>query len=323
MRYLVTGATGFIGIHLCEALVARGDTVTALVRTPAKAKKLPEAVQTLAGDLTLFAQPDLVLPEVDIVVHLAGVVAAPTPDVYEAINFTAVKDLVDCLERQAWKPKRLVFASSLAAAGPSPADRAWTEADVLAPIDPYGEAKARAEDVVKSASFPTTSFRPCIVLGPNDTASLTLFTAAAKGVGIRVGSQAQRLSFVDVRDVVSGILHMSDDARDSHHTYYVSHPDPIDIDVLWAALGRAVDNRVWVVPVPGFILRALVPFATLGSRILGITNQLDIKQYRQMVAPAFVCSSASLSGDLGWTAQHGLDDTLVHATAGYRASGAL
>ena len=322
MRYLVTGATGFIGTHLCQALVDRGDTVVALVRTPAKAENLPDGVKTLAGDLTLFVG-DVTLPEVDIVVHLAGVVAAPTPDVYEAINFTAVKDLVACLERQTWNPKRLVFASSLAAAGPSPLDQAWTEKDPLNPVDPYGEAKMRAEAVVRKADFPTTCFRPCIVLGPNDTASLTLYKAAEGGVGIRVGSRAQQLSFVDVRDVVSGILHMSDDVRDGHYTYYISHPQAIDTEVLWAGLGRALGRRVRVLPVPGLLLRALVPLATLGSKVLGKTNQLDIKQYRQMVAPAFVCSSASLSADLGWQAQYGLDATLVHATAGYRASGTL
>jgi nucleoside-diphosphate-sugar epimerase len=72
------------------------------------------------------------------------------------------------LSRNETKPKRLVFASSLAAAGPSPAGRAWTEADPPAPIDPYGEAKAKAERVVASAPFPTTSFRPPTVLGPGD-----------------------------------------------------------------------------------------------------------------------------------------------------------
>jgi nucleoside-diphosphate-sugar epimerase len=323
MRYLITGATGFVGVHLCRALVSEGHSVVALVRNPAKAKALPAEVETLAGDLGLFAEPDAVLPAVDVVVHLAGVVAAPTADVYEQINFSSVVDLVGCLEKQQWKPKRLLFASSLAAAGPSPAGRAWTEADALAPIDPYGEAKARAEDAVRGASFPTTSFRPCIVFGPQDPATLTLFKSASRGVGLRVGSQPQRLSFVDVRDVVSAIVKMSEDERDGHQTYYVSHPDPTNLDHIWKALGQAVGKKVRVLPLPAGVLRAVVPVATLGSKLLGITNQLDMKQYRQMTAPAFVCSSAALSQDLGWTAAHGLEDSLSHAADGYRGSGLL
>ena len=323
MKLLVTGATGFIGSHLCRALVDRGDQVIALVRSPNKAKDLPETVEVLHGDLTIFAEPDRVLPEVDVVVHLAGIVAAPTEDLYEAINYAAVQHLAKCLENQNWTPKRLVFASSLAAAGPSPDDRCWTERDALKPVEPYGAAKARAETVVARTSFPSTSFRPCIVLGPDDPATLTLYKSALRGVGLRVGSEAQRLSFVDVRDVVSAILAMSDDTRTGHFTYYVSNPTEIDVNLLWRGLGEALDRRVWVVPMPKAVLRSVVPMATLGSKLLGVTNQLDLKQYKQMTAGAFVCSSAALTADLGWTAKYTLADALSHAANGYRRSGAL
>ena len=96
MRYLITGATGFIGTHLCRALVARGDEVVALVRTPGKASNLPAAVQHLAGGLGLFADPSTRLPEVDVVVHLAGVVAAPSPEVYD--------QMLPLLTRPKWTP---------------------------------------------------------------------------------------------------------------------------------------------------------------------------------------------------------------------------
>ncbi len=322
MRYLITGATGFIGRHLCEALVAKGDEVVALVRTPAKAKRLPEVVEVLQGDLGLFAKPDTELPEVDVVVHLAGIVAGVDAAHYEAINFTAVQDLVDCLARQSWRPKRLVFSSSLAAAGPSP-ERGWTEVDPLSPIEAYGEAKARAEQVVAAADLPTTSFRPCVVLGPEDSATLTLFQLARRGFGFQAGHPPQRISVVDVRDVVSAVIAMSEDGRSGDFTYYVSHPEPTDTAALWASLGRAFGKRVRVLRVPTAVLRALVPFSTVFSRVTGRTNQLDIKAYRQMTAPVFVCHSAALTTDLGWEAAHPLDDTTAHALQGYRSVGWL
>jgi hypothetical protein len=63
--------------------------------------------------------------------------------------------------------------------------------------------------------------------------------------------------------------------------------------------------------------------ATATAAVLKFKNQLDGKQYAQMVAPAFVCSSASLRSELGWSPRHELADCLSHAAEGYRASGAL
>ena len=55
MKALVTGATGFVGSHLAEALRSRGDEVTALVRSPSKAAALgPLGVSTLKGDISGF-----------------------------------------------------------------------------------------------------------------------------------------------------------------------------------------------------------------------------------------------------------------------------
>ncbi|MCO4745840.1 MAG: NAD(P)-dependent oxidoreductase [Proteobacteria bacterium] len=323
MRYLITGGTGFIGGHLIERLVAEGHAVTALVRSPHKAKRLEElGVTLLPGDLSLFAD-EVDLDPVDVVVHLAGVVAAQDPDQYEAINFTAVVDLMDCLERQAWSPKRLLFASSLAAAGPSPADRAWTEADVLAPIEPYGEAKMRAEQTLKGASFPVTSFRPPIVLGPGDPAFLTLFKAGMSRVGVRVLGPAQRLSWVFVDDLISAIVRMSEDTRDGDYTYYTSSQEVVDTDRLWNALRRALNRSILVIPLPGWVLSLAASVATRGSAVLGLHNQLDHKQVAQMRAPAFVCDSEALRTDLGWATTVGFDDAMHRTADGYRKLGWL
>src|SRR5215475_11434302 len=105
MQVLLTGATGFIGGHLCRRLVAAGHSVLALVRDPKKATSLPAGVEKLEGDLSLFERPDLELPSSEIVIHMAAVVTAKRPEQYQAVNFHAVKSLVDCLARQKWRPR--------------------------------------------------------------------------------------------------------------------------------------------------------------------------------------------------------------------------
>lgn len=323
MRVFVTGATGFIGVHVCRAFVERGDRVVALARSKSKAARLPPGVEVLEGDLSMFGDPKCRLPESDVVVHLAGVVAADSLAEYDAINHRAVKELVECVTRQSWKPRRMLFASSLAAAGPSPADRPWSETDAPAPVDVYGEAKAKAERLVAAAPFPTTSFRPSIVLGPGDEASLTLFKAGKAGIGFRVAGRPQRLSFVDVRDLVTAIVLMADDPRPDSFVYFASHPRAIDVQELWRELARAVGRKVLVVPVPRPILFVAMLVSTLFSKLFGFKNQLDRKQYDQMAAPAFVCSSERLQRDLAFHPAHDLPDTLQNAARGFREAGWL
>ena len=307
MKLLVTGATGFIGNHLVHRLVRDGHHVVALVRNRDKARDLP-AVEILEGDLSLFENPRTVLPACDAVIHLAGVIAADRIEDYEKYNFTAVKHLVACLERQSWKPKRLLFASSLAAAGPSVTP--MRETDDCAPIEPYGKSKLDAERFLQYAPFPTTSFRPGVVFGHGDQATITLFKLANNRLGFRPAGQNPQLSFIDVDDLVEAIVAMLADTSRAHRTYFVCHPSSTDQRTLWRTLGTTLGRGVFVVPVPRPLLYGLMR--------LGVSRQLDEKQYKQIIAPGFVCSSSALSRDTGWKPQFGLEASLAKAAAGFR-----
>jgi hypothetical protein len=78
-----------------------------------------------------------------------------------------------------------------------------------------------------------------------------------------------------------------------------------------------------VLPLPRWVLFVVMCLSTAVSGLLRRKNQLDIKQYRQMTARAFVCSGARLTEDLGWAPRHGLRACLANAAQGYRLSGRL
>jgi nucleoside-diphosphate-sugar epimerase len=324
MQILLTGATGFIGGHLCRRLVDAGHSVLALVRDPKRASFLPASgVETLAGDLTIFDRPDLELPRCDVVIHMAAVVTAKRPDQYEIINFRAVKSLVDCLARQSWKPRRMLFASSLAAAGPSAQGVRKVESDVCDPIDDYGRAKLAAEIFLRDAPFPTTAFRPSVVFGPRDPATLTFFRLAVRGWGFRVGGPLQTFSFIDVDDLVEGIMRMADDASTEHRTYFVSSDHDADSSTLWDAFSSVLDRRIRVLVVPRPALYGASVASTALAKVFRFKNQLDRKQYDQLTAPAFICSSKALQDAHAWKPRLDLHESLRKALHGYKADGWL
>ncbi len=324
MRYLVTGATGFIGSHLVERLVRNGDSVVALVRSPHKATRLVElGVQQLEGDLSVFAEVDRELPEVDVVVHLAGLVKAPDAATYEAVNYGAVVDLLSCLGRQSWQPRRMVFSSSLAAVGPSPEGRPLTEADPLRPVEAYGEAKARAEQHLEQAPFPVTSFRPPPVFGPGDPATLTLFKLARRGLAVKVRGMPQRLSWIFVDDLVEAIVTMSHDRRPGTRAYFTTSEDTIDTDALWNGMEVVFNHKLIHLPVPRAVLQSVAAALEVGGKAVGRTVQLDRKKAAQMVQPAFVCTSAQLTEDLGWRARTPFVEALQRSRMGYESLGWL
>ena len=157
MKIFVTGATGFIGTHLCRRLTNDGHEVTALLRSPKKKHLLPESSAIIEGDLSIFKDPDLKLPPFDFVYHLAGVIHAKDDEGFMKHNYHAVRELVECIDRQGWTLKRFLFASSLAAAGPSQGATPLREEDPLQPVDPYGDAKRLAEEYLLTQNIPSPS----------------------------------------------------------------------------------------------------------------------------------------------------------------------
>ena len=76
MRVLVTGANGFLGRHVVDALLARGCRVRALVRPAARLEDLgwPAAVEVVRADLRAASHLEAAFESVDVLLHLAAMV---------------------------------------------------------------------------------------------------------------------------------------------------------------------------------------------------------------------------------------------------------
>jgi UDP-glucuronate 4-epimerase len=264
MQYLVTGAAGFIGSHLCEALLDAGAAVRGLDNFAAHyARERKELnVAALRGrsgftlheaDLAEVALEPLV-DGCDAVFHLAarpGVRDSWTAfDDYVRANVTGTKALFDaCVGRDV----RIVYASSSSVYG-NAADLPVTEAAPLIPISPYGATKVMTETLAgayaASYDLAAVGLRYFSVYGPRQRPDMGIARFIEAGLGGRpilvFGDGRQLRDFTFVGDVVAGTIAALSAAPGS--VYNIASGRPVALldvlDLLEQEVGQPLDVRL-------------------------------------------------------------------------------
>lgn len=334
----VTGATGFIGRHVVDALVARGVEVRALVRSPARAGHLERAgVRTVAGSLADVAAWRHELAGCDAVFNVGGLVAACRREDLFAVNGRAAGQLADaCGSSEA--PPTLVHVSSLAAAGPPPRGKAIRdEHDPFAPVSDYGASKLLGDGELRkhAARLPITSIQPGIVFGPHDAQVLTLYKMIdAARLHLPMGFRPVPVSVIHVDDLVQLILAAAErgermtpadgDGHASTGVYHAcddrEHPSYGD---LGRRIGRALGRSVVVLPVATPVAWPIVTVASLCSTLSGKPSLVSPDKLREATARSWAASAVKARGQLGFAPAATIDDRLRQTGDWFRANGLL
>src|SRR2546426_283860 len=150
MRAVVTGGAGFIGSHLIEALVQRGDEVVCVER-PGASRRWLDGLDVCYRDSGLedVAQLAAALAGADVVFHLAGLTEARSPRDFYAVNTEGTARLFRAAAAHNGGAPRVVLMSSLAALGPCRNGDRLSPDTVPYPISHYGHSKLLAEAVAQ------------------------------------------------------------------------------------------------------------------------------------------------------------------------------
>lgn len=259
MDVTLTGATGFIGTRLVKALVARGDRVTILSRSPRD------------GTNPRYATWDSRTPprvEADAVVHLAGEPVAQrwTPAAKDRILASRVEGtraLVAGLAAADSRPAVLVSASAIGIYG-NRGDELLTESSrrgegFLADVTAAWEAEA-----AKVPGMRVVLPRIGIVLGTGGGALAKMLPAFRMGGGGRLGPGTQWMSWIHVDDLVGIILHALGDERVSGPVNATA-PNPVRNTEFTRELGAALHRPVFAA-VPALALKVM--FGEMSSVLL-------------------------------------------------------
>jgi uncharacterized protein (TIGR01777 family) len=250
----ISGASGFIGAALTRALRARGDRVRPLVR-PGRG-----AEDAIAWDPEVGTLDTAALEGVDAVVHLAGesIAGARWSDAQKArIRDSRIRGtglLASALCGLAHKPEVWVSGSAIGIygdRGDEPLDETSSLGqDFLAEVCVAWESAAQP---AAAAGIRVVHPRTGIVLGPAGGALAKMLTPFKLGVGGRLGSGQQYMSWIALSDAVRGLMFMVDQ-RELRGPVNLTAPQPVTNAEFTRALGHAL-KRPTVLPVPGFAAR--------------------------------------------------------------------
>lgn len=302
-RVLITGATGFIGGHLTRHLLELGRDVRCLVRSQSVNRiKLPDGAEPVEGSLGDRRSLARALQGCEEVYHLAGATKALRGRDFWETNVRGTGHLVAACARQT-SPPRLLYLSSLAAMGPSPADRPLREQDRPQPVSRYGESKLASEQVLRrySNDVPMTVLRPGIVLGEGDRDGFPLFAGVWKARTILVaGPSHQRYSVVHARDLVEGIglaIRRGETltAHGSQGIYLVSGEGSWTFADLGNEIGKVLQRTpVHALPIPERMVQVLAAGCEMVARVRRKTFILGWDKAREATAGSWVASDSKL-----------------------------
>jgi nucleoside-diphosphate-sugar epimerase len=326
MRVALTGASGYTGGRLLEALRARGDEVSVLVRPESLTERIrSHATRVVEGRLGDAEAAGRLVEGMDAIVHVAAVYrTAGHPDsYYREVNVVGTERLLQAAAGAGLQ--RFVHTSTVGVHGhveQPPAD----ESAPIAPGDIYQATKAEAEalalDFHRRRGLPVAVVRPGAIYGPGETRFLKLFRAIARGRYAIVGTGRTFYHPVYIDDLVAGFLLALDRPDAVGEAFLVCGPSYVSQSALAALIAKHTGGRVLPFRIPAR------PLQWAGDVVEAVCVPLGLEPplHRRRVdfwtkSRAFTIEKARRL--LGYEPRVDLDEGIARTAAWYRGAGWL
>ncbi|MGH7532861.1 MAG: NAD-dependent epimerase/dehydratase family protein, partial [Gemmatimonadales bacterium] len=303
MKVLVTGADGFVGQWLCQALLGAGHRVTGTHLTPAPAPGILTADERAAISwlrLDLSAEGSvaaLATRPAEWVVHLAGFAsageAARDPGLAWVVNAAGTARVAHHLSRMSDPPALLLVSSAEVYGAGEPQPR--RETDPIAPRSAYAASKAAAEiaagEVARRTGLKVIIARPFPHTGPGQTTTFVVPAFAARiraarrdgTATVAVGNLEPVRDLLDVRDVVDAYLGLLSRGVPGE-AYNIARGEGVSVGEVFERLAHLLGASVRPVADPALVRVADIPY--------------------------LVGDPAKTFAATGWRPRHSLDETL-------------
>jgi nucleoside-diphosphate-sugar epimerase len=275
VKVALTGASGYTGGRILKRLLARGDSVKALVREGSITPELKASgAEIVTGVLGNKDDARRLASGCEAVMHVAAVYrTAGHPDsYYREINVEGTRKLLEAAVEAG--VRRFVHTSTVGVHGDvkhPPAD----ENAPIAPSDIYQETKAEADAMARefgrTHGIEVAIVRPGAIYGPGETRLLKVFRGSARGRYAVVGSGQSHYHLVYIDDLVDGFLLALDRSEAAGETFIIAGPRSLSQDDLAREVAKATGGSVWPFHLPAW------PIQRLGDLVEAICIPLGIE----------------------------------------------
>lgn len=319
---LVTGANGFVGSSLTEALLEKGYQVRCMVRRNSDLRFVRDLpVEWAYGDVRDPESLRQACQGVGWVCHCAALTRAPEEEAFFRVNTLGTEALGRAALESSPGLERFLYISSQTAVGPaSNAGEFLQESAPARPVTWYGKSKLAGEQALLAMNgqrgnrtLPLTILRPAIVFGPRDIDLFAYFQLVKLGLRLSLGRGDRWVSLIYISNLVDLCLRVLENDVALGQTYFACDANLTYTD-LSLAIAQAMNRRTVQVRLPEAVLGPMSLGARVQQRLTGKTPLLNEQRIVDMRQRYWLCSDEKARRELGFAPRYDLP-TAVQETA--------
>jgi nucleoside-diphosphate-sugar epimerase len=294
-KVLITGVNGFVGSKLADELITKGFKVNGAARSLSALHSIPDISRFVITDLDADTDWQKALESVNVVIHLAArvhIVKDAAVDALAEFRKVNVQGTLN-LARQASEVgvHRFIFISSIKVNGESTLlGQPFKSDDQPKPVDPYGISKCEAEEellqLARETAMEVVIIRPPLVYGPGVKANFQAMMGwLYKGMPLPLGAIHNRRSLVALDNLIDLIITCISHPAAANQIFLVGDGEDLSTTDLLRRMGAALGKKVWLLPVPSFLLvwvARLLGKQAITQRLCG-SLQVDISRARELL----------------------------------------
>ena len=261
MKVFLTGATGFVGKHMLERLLAEGHAVRAAVRgLPGQNSRLVAHTQHLGrkddfrwvhGDIVEGTRLDEGMQGCDAVIHLVGIIVEKGTNTFERVHHLGTRNVVEAAKRAGIK--RFVQMSALGVRANG--------------VAPYQTTKWKGEEEVRQSGIPFCILRPSLIFGEGDGFVTQMMATMRSAPLFRPvpGDGTPKFRPIAVEDVTTCFLRALTYEAATNQTVDLGGADELTLNEVLAEIARCAGVRKPAVHIP---MPLMMAGATVAQKLL-------------------------------------------------------